>query len=342
MYKTIVDEDIQFLKQYDIQDHLFKNKTILITGATGMIGSYLTHYFASLVKTHQVKVVALVRNVEKAKKIFKDANIEYLVQDINSPIQYANDVDYIVHAASFAGPKYFIEQPVEIMRANLLGTMNVLEFARKANTKKTIIISSIQAYGELNPTITSIKEEMYGAINPYEASSCYSEAKKASEVLALSYQRQYGINVHCIRLTHAFGPGMDIHDGRMLADFVRDGVNGKSIVLKSDGEGIRNFIYIADVISAFLIIMLHGDTITYNITNPTCVLKIKELAKVIVDLFPEKKMELIFDIQKVQGVSNVQFPVLNTDKLTALGWKPYFTIEKAMRNTILSFGENHV
>lgn len=241
----------------------FKDKSVLITGATGMIATYLVYFFNFLntKKQYNIKIYALVRNKKKAEFLFKEIlnedNFFLLEQDIEEEIKLYEKIEWILHLASSANPQTILKNPISIIKANTIGTFNVFEFARK-NNAKVFFSSTREIYGKVE-NIDFIKEHEMGIVDPLERRACYPESKRVSETICQSYAFQYGIDYRIARIAHVYGPGMNIdNDGRIMSDIISDVVNNRNIILKSNGEALRAFCYISDAIIGILTIILKG------------------------------------------------------------------------------------
>ena len=293
----IIEEDMNYMSEKFKYKDLIKDKTILVTGATGLIAKNFVMFLCTLNKKYDlnIKVVALVRNVNKAHNVFKDFedyNLEYIVQDICDPIEYADNIDYIFHAAGSCSAEAIKKDPVGIMKANTLGTINVLELAREKNVEKVIFPSTREIYGEVTD-VDLIKEEDMGKIDPLNSRNCYPESKRVAESLLKSYYDQYGINFNILRIAHTYGPGMAIkNDGRVMADFVGAIIENENIVLNSDGTAVRGFCYVTDTIDGIMDVMFKGKSAeAYNLANETELYMIRDVAQMLVDLYPERGLK---------------------------------------------------
>ncbi|MDD5924462.1 MAG: NAD-dependent epimerase/dehydratase family protein [Clostridia bacterium] len=318
-------------------------KSVLITGATGFIGSFII--YTLLERTRQnnskINIVALVRNKEKAIKMFADYAdfdmIDYIEQDVCTPIVYRKPVDYIIHCASNAAPKEYSEYPVETMKTNFYGTLNLLDFAKEKQVSGVLYVSTIEVYGALIGN-EKISESDYGIIDASKVRSCYPLSKKACETLCLSYADEYGVPVKIGRLSYIFGPGMKAGDSKIVALFPRCIAEGKDIVLKSKGDQLRSYTYVSDAIAGLLRVLIDGECgEAYNIASKLCITTIADIAKTLVELYPEKKLKVIFDLpseQEVKGFSLIQNAVLNSEKLEALGWCPKTDLKTGLKNVV--------
>ncbi|MDW7670543.1 MAG: NAD-dependent epimerase/dehydratase family protein [Bacillota bacterium] len=342
----VVQEDLQRIvgSKY-IQWEALRNKSILITGANGMLARYMVYVLMhlNLRQDYNTKVIALVRNAQKATKSFKDFGnsdlFQLLVQDVSEPLQVAGEINYIIHAASNASPRFFLEDPVGIIRANTLGTMNVLELAKEKSVANVLYTSTREIYGSMPAGKTEIVELDFGAVNCKELRAAYPESKRLAETLFESYHHQHQVPYTIVRLAHAYGPGMEIsQDGRVMADFISDVVNGRDITLKSDGSAERAFIYLSDAVAGIFTVLLNGcNGEAYNIANETEPMMIRDVAAELVRLFPNQKVVFDIPVEQSQVYSKVNRVTLNTHKLESLGWRCQVTLREGMKRTVASF-----
>lgn len=340
----ILLEDMQDLLGRNLDYSDLNNKTIMITGASGMLAVYVVHFLMYLNQTEgfQINVVAMVRNEQKAWRKFgeyknKD-NFYLLVQDVCDKIEFVMPVDYIIHAAGNASPYFIINDPVGIIKANTLGTFNVLEFAHRVKSKKVLYLSTREVYGKMNDDVEEIPEELFGSLDPLEFRSCYPESKRISESLLQSYYRQYDVPFCVVRIAHSYGPGMNIdNDGRVMADFIADVCNNRNIVLKSIGNAERAFCYITDAVSGMLYALLKGECgEAYNVANEKEPKPICEVAQLMVGVYPEKQLKVVFDIHESagEGYSKMGRVRLNTFKLEEMGWTCQIDLATGIKRTI--------
>ncbi len=334
----IIAEDIKSILENNLSFSKLKNSTVLITGASGMIGSYLMYVLTYLndVYSFDIKIIALIRNLQKLPSYFKERpDLIILEQNVCAKINYNEKIDYIIHAASPASPKIMREKPVDTIMANTLGTFNTLELAKEKKAKVYLYISSREVYGEPYEWQSEFKEDTYGFINHLLPRACYSEGKKSAETICISYKEQYNINVKIARPAHTYGPGMSIYDGRVQADFLKNIVNNENIIMKSRGESLRTYTYIRDVISGIFYILLDSDDIVYNIADENAKVTIKELAELLVNLYPERKLKVEINLEyDSKGCAPFKLGTVNSDKLRKMGWHPTVTIAEGFKRTI--------
>ena len=345
----IVKEDLQTIYNSDINWSFFFNKKILITGANGFLPAYLVEsllYLNHLNPNNNVVVLALVRNINNAHNRFReymnDSKLIFIEQDVCEPILEDYGVDYVIHAASQASPKFYGVDPVGTLSANVIGTINLLNYSRLSNVKSFLFFSSSEVYGELSSTQMPISEDVFGYINPTNVRSCYAESKKMGESVCVSYNHQFGLPVKIVRPFHTYGPGMKLDDGRVYADFVSDILNNKDISMQSDGTATRAFCYLTDATIAFLKVLIGGvNGEAYNVGNPKEEHSILDLAEMIVKIYPDKKLKVIKHI-RVDNTSYLTSAVKRNSpaisKISSLlNWEPVVPIESGFRRTIESF-----
>lgn len=334
----IIEEDINHILDNPINFKKLENSTVLITGASGMIGTYLLYTLAILndLRSLNIKIVALVRDRNKITGYLKNRDdLIVLEQDVCDRINYDDKVDYIIHAASPASPKIMKDAPVDTLMANTLGTYNTLKLAKKSNTKSYVFISSREVYGEPYEWQEEFKEDTYGFIDPLLPRSCYPEGKRAAENMCVTFKEQYGVNAKIVRPAHTYGPGMSIYDGRVQADFLKNVVEHQNILMKSTGEALRTYTYIRDVVAGIFFVLLEAEDIAYNVADEEAKITIKGLAELLVGLYPERKLKVEMKIEENQkGVAPFKLGTINSEKIRALGWKPTITIEEGFRRTV--------
>ena len=344
MYKSeVVQSDLKNIISQNIDFEKLYNKTVLITGASGMIASYYMYTLMYLndTKDANIKIYALVMDMDRLEKITELStrnDIIPIVQDVCDPIYIPEKVDYIIHMASSANPRTITKDPVGIIKANVIGTLNVLELAKK-NDAEVLFTSTREIYGEIQGK-EKIKETDMGVLECLELRSCYPESKRMAENLMVSFAYQYNIKYKIVRIAHAYGPGMIINnDGRIMSDLISYIVNKENIVLKSTGDAKRAFCYITDVVSALLMITVIGKpNEAYNISNETEEISVKDLAFMMKEMYQDT--EVVFNIEenKNEYVKFKRVP-LDTTKLEDLGWEPKVSLKTGIENTVKYFNE---
>lgn len=346
----IVQNDLKEIARNIKNIEKLKNTSVLITGATGMLATYISYLLMDLneKQNYHIQVFALVRSEKIAKQKFQtflqNPKFHLLIQDVTEEIKLTEQIDYIIHAAGSASPYFIVNDPVGIIKANTLGTMNVMELARKYKVKKVLYTSTREVYGKVDDDVLEITEDMIGKLDQMDNRSCYPESKRMGENICKSYHLQYGIPFNNVRIAHSYGPGMTIDkDGRVMSDFIHCVVNNQDITLNSDGTAKRAFCYSNDCVIAIFMVLLNGeDGESYNIANETEEMAIKDVALLLTHIFPEKNLKVTYldsKTVKPEGYSKIERVKLSTQKLEKLGWKPQVSLEEGLKRTVKSFLE---
>lgn len=339
MNNSIIDADMEDIYNRGFDWNEFKNKTILITGATGMLASYVTYFFIFLNERHNmnISIKLLVRNIDKVKNKFNiyvtRKYLSVIENNINASLTVDGDVNYIIHAASLASPQYYKTNPVEVAAPNVLGTYYLLELARKKKVSGFLYFSSGDVYGKIVSENNCITEDMAGSLNQLDIHSCYGESKRMGETWCSSFAREYNLPVSIARIAHTYGPTMDINnDPRVFSAFMKCIYEGKNIIMFSDGSAKRPFCYIADAVAGFLLILLKGKSgEAYNVSNNDEFISIAALAKTLISLRPE--LQLKIDFKKRKANDSYIDNKANKDnkpsdkKLKSLGWNCHFNCQ---------------
>lgn len=333
MNQEILQEDVrQFAEHFELGEQC-RGKSFLITGATGLIGSVLIKCLIELnrQKDLDVRIVAIVRSLEKAKDIFADdydkvdfrkmALTDIKKESIDCPI------DYVVHLASPTSSRFFVDHPVETLRAALEGTSTVLDYSKQAEVKGMVYASSLEVYGS-NHTDEWIKEDFQGYVNPTEVRSSYNLGKRACECLCHSYAKEYGVNVMIARFTQVFGAGISAQENRVFAQFARKAIEGENIELHTTGESSKPYCYTTDAINALMFLLFKGKKgEAYNIANKNSYISIRDMAQMIRNEF-NPQIEVVIVPKENQGYAPQTMLRLNTDKLVSLGWEPRYGLRQ--------------
>lgn len=324
---------------------MLSGNTILITGATGLIGMNLIHGIMSYneLNNGNIKVLALVRNVNKGNSLFAEyieKNWLQLVQgDILTPVSLEENVDYIIHGASVTASKDFVEKPVETITTAIDGTKNLLELAKCKRVKSMVYMSSMEVYGTPYDE-APLTEEKMGYLNPLAVRSSYSESKQMVENLCVAYHSEYQVPVKIVRLTQTFGPGVAVNDGRVFAEFARCVMEGKDIRLQTEGLTKRMYLYTADAVTALLTVLTKGESgQAYNAANEDTYCSIREMAELVAEEFGQGKSRVVIAIPDTPNASfnPVMCVYLSTEKLRSLGWEAQVDLKEMYRRMIFNF-----
>lgn len=336
----IIREDIDRILAEPVKWEKLKGKTVLLTGASGMLGSYIMTALVTLneQKDWGMKLYGLMRHPNKLDPWVRD-RIEVICQSVTEPIDTDVKFDFVLHTASPASPLIMREDPVGTIAANTLGAWYTLKLAHESGASGYLFISSREIYGQPLADQKLFQEDTYGFVDPLSPRSCYPEGKKAAETMCACYRSQYGLDTKIVRLAHTFGPGMTIQDGRVQADFLRDVVNNRDIVLKSEGLPVRTYTYVADAVSGIFRVLLNSpdDEMVYNISSEDATVRIRDLAQAMADAYPERHLKLVFDIPEKKGndgTAPFTLGILSADKLKGLGWTPHNTLKEGIQRTV--------
>ena len=332
----VLKEDLEAIIGENIPWEKLKGRTVLITGASGMIGIYMLQVLTLLNERYDynIRVIAMLRNAKKLpKEVREREDVEIIVHDVTERLEVSGDVHYVIHAASPASPLIMQNQPVETIAANTLGTFNTLRLAKEKKAEGYLFISSREVYGQPNEGQEFFYEDTYGFVDQLNPRSCYSEGKKAAETMCVCYHDEYGLNVKLARLAHTYGPGMSIYDGRVQADFLKNVFHNEDIVLKSEGTAVRSYTYIGDAVAGLYRILLDSEDMVYNEEGKV---SIRELAEIMVDIYPERGLKLVFDIPEggTKGTAPYTLGILSSRKLRKIGWSPKYSVKEGFKRTL--------
>lgn len=313
-----VQVDVQsIIKQKELFDRLAES-TILVTGATGLIGSMLikTLLAANDKYNMRMQIVGQVRNIDKAKGIFGRQIEEFdlsLTDDVKA--------DFIIHTVSPTTSKFFIEHPVETIKSSVESTMSILDIARK-NKAKVVYLSSMEQYGMPYEDGQRMTEDKIGMIDHLNVRSSYSESKRLCECLCASYASEYDVDVKVARLAQIVGSGVLLADNRMPIQFARAVVEGKDIVLHTEGKSILNFVYLTDAITGIFTILLKGESgQAYNICNDKETKSVRDIAEMVCHEVAEDNIKVRIEKKDNMGYAPDVVMYLDSSKLRKLGWK---------------------
>lgn len=324
---------MEIKKQLNLES--LAGRTVLITGATGLIGKNLIHTLVSsnnlnlLMKP--IKIIALVRSLEKAQRVLKEDYdfIECVVGDVEKRISISEQVDYIIHAASQTSSKAFIERPISTINTAIIGTTNILELAREKEVKKVVYLSTMEVYG--SPSTDEKINEKHGTnIDQMLVRSCYPESKRVCENLCVAYMKEYDVPINVVRLTQTFGRGVDYNDGRVFAEFARCVIEKRDIVLHTKGETRRNYLYTQDAVNAILTVLIRGKNgEAYNAANEDTYCSIYDMAQMVAKrcAHGEIKVRIEIEDESKYGFAPVLKMNLDATKLKSLGWEAAVGLE---------------
>ncbi|WP_251548055.1 NAD-dependent epimerase/dehydratase family protein [Pumilibacter intestinalis] len=319
-------KDIAMLADLPYAWGKLKNSTVVISGGTGFIGSYLIAVLQMRNKKYNdnISIVSLSRGGGEDCE-----NVKYMSCDVTQSIAIKEPVDYVLHLASNTHPQQYAKEPVETITTNILGCCNLIELAREKKAKRFLLTSSVEIYG--NGSDTPMQEDYCGYINCNTVRAGYNEAKRVSESLCQAYIAQFGMDCVIARLARVFGPDRK-NDSKAIAQFMQNAVRGENIVLKSKGNQRFSYCYVIDAVSGILKVLLDGESgEAYNISEDDEGLTLGDYANYIAAL---GKVKVVFDLTNRQtGASTAEYALISSIKIKNLEWQPMFTVKDGLYRT---------
>lgn len=350
IHNKIYQSDIKQIADLSIDWSAFCGKTILLTGATGMIASVIIDILMYRNAKHAsdeagVHIIALSRNEEKAKARFGEywdsKFFKYVSHDITQPLPELGKIDYILHAASNTHPRAYSTDPIGTITANVQGTYQLLEYASSHACERFLFFSSVEIYGENRNDVEKFDEKYMGYIDCNTMRAGYPESKRLGETLCHAFASQKGQGFVIGRFSRVYGPTMAADDSKAIAQFIKKAVSGEDIVLKSEGNQLFSYTYAVDAATAAVYLLLYGENANaYNVADKHSDITLKGLAQV---LAKEAGTKVIFELpDKVEaaGYSAATKALLDSTKIELLGWSALTSIEYGLRKTVQILREN--
>lgn len=342
---SVQEEDLHLLAdRFPLYEDL-RGKTIMVTGATGLLGSSAVRALLRIDQQRQLglQVIGVARDEDKFRNIFGtgEESPKMLLHDFSQPGDLADapeHCDYILHFASPTASRFFVDHPVETVCTVLNGTETMLRYALSRQSVM-VDVSTLEVYGTISDDSHPLTEDCQGYVDPMAPRSSYPLAKRMAENLCKDYQAEYGLKVRVARLAQTFGAGVSRDDGRVFADFARHIVHGENIVLHTTGELSRCYCYTTDAIEALLYILLRGtDGEAYNVANETSYISIIDMARMVCQCFAPQ-LKPVVELKEGMGYSPTTKLRLCCEKLRKLGWQPHLSLEQMFERLIMSFQE---
>lgn len=339
---AVYTADVERVAQMTYPWEKLENKSFLISGATGMIGSFLIDVLMYRNKNYNMgcKIYALGRNRQKAKgrflQFWENEKFSFVEQDINEPFDSDTygAVDYILHAASNTHPVAYATDPIGTVASNIIGTNNLLDFACRHQTKRFVFTSTVEVYGENRGDQEYFSEDYCGYIDCNTLRAGYPESKRCGEALCQAYIKQKNLDIVIPRLARTYGPTMLQSDTKAISQFLKKGIAGEDIVLKSDGTQLYSYTYVADAVSGILAVMFYGTCgEAYNIADAGSDIMLKDLASTIAEIAGTKVVFEIPDATEQAGYSKATKAIMSADKIKKLGWKAEYDIKHGLKKT---------
>ena len=332
--------DLKDYSKYSLDWNKLKNKSIMISGSTGLVGRYFIDLLMYKNNNDDLncKLIALGRDKNKALDIFdkyiNNSLFEFIECDVNLPIEYSGKVDFVIHAASNTHPVQYSTDPAGTIKTNVFGTYNLLELAKQNKSEKFILISSFEVYG----TVTGkekISENDFGVVDCTILRSCYPESKRLSENLTIAYANQYEMNTNIVRLSRVFGPTMNYNSSLATAQFIKSGINKEDIILKSDGLQKYSYNYVGDAVISILLVLLNGENKeAYNVSDEKFDCSLKDFATTVANYAGKSVKYDIPNESEKKGFSNLTMTILDNTKIKSIGFHVNNSLEESIIKTI--------
>jgi UDP-glucuronate decarboxylase len=337
----LYQEDLATVAEISLPWYKLKNKKILISGASGMIGSFIVDLFMLRNQMYgdNITIIALGRNVASAKKRFlpywNSDLFVFMQHDINNTLPEIGKVDYIIHAASNTHPLAYASDPIGTITTNIIGTNNLLDYASRHEIKRFVFLSTVEIYGENRGDVEKFDESYCGYIDPNTLRAGYPESKRGGEALCNAFIQKYEMDIVIPRLCRVYGPTMLSSDSKAIAQFINKGVAKEDIVLKSKGDQYYSYCYVADAVTGILTILMCGTSgNAYNISDSLSDVTLKELAELIATLTGQKVVFRLPGHDESKGFSKATKALLDNTKLQNLGWRANHDIKTGLLRTI--------
>lgn len=348
--KYIFEDTELLMKTYPDVFQALKNKSILVTGATGLLTTYICKCLLSCAETYNIQLFLQCRSREKAEKIYKDylnnAHAEIMTFDLINGKLPEVKFDHIIHAASMASTKYFVETPVDVILPNVVGTYRLLEMAKNTGTERFLFFSSNSIFGEGGSDKEILTEKDYGIVDPLGDRASYIESKRLAEQMCRAYCKQYGVNTGIIRITHTYGPTFDIeHDMRILPRIIKNLISDNEMVMYKDPSAAAQYTYIADMAAAVLFILVKGAPGEVYNAGADDLVKIDDAVSWMLKASGKEDptikqidVDENYNFAKGKGVNDKK---VSNEKLRSLGWRQLYTPKDGFTRMVRCYMESN-
>ena len=317
--------------------------SIMITGARGLIGSFLTDLLLYCIecKGYECQIYATGRDIKRLENRFEGWKIKerlhllhYVLGLTDGMVGFPAKVDYIIHCAGSGSPSVFMERPAEFVKNTVAGAYDILDYARTAGTKKSLFISSGEIYGCGKTDVAAYGEGDIGYVDHLLPRSCYPVAKRTAENIWISYGKERNIRTIIARVSHTYGPTALPEECRIAGLCMDAALHKETIELKSEGRQRRSWCYVADCVSGLFSILLKGKAgEAYNVA-PDDAFTISEMAETVADIAGKRVIYKLRPTQENQNFNPMDIAVLSTEKLKALGWRSRFSLKDGINSTL--------
>jgi len=333
--------DVEYVCDLPLEWSKLSGMSVMITGATGLIGSFLIDVLMYRNAEHRqnCKVAAVSRGREKLEARFPQyidsGNFGYVCSDVNMPIEYPEGADYVIHLASNTHPIEYSTQPISTITSNVIGLYNILNYAASVGARRCVFASSNEIYGENRGDVELFYEDYCGYIDCNTMRAGYPESKRCAEALCQAYIAEKHMDIVIPRFTRTYGPTMNMDDSKAVSQFIRKAIAGEDIVLKSEGLQYYSYTYVADAVAGLLYVMLQGECgEAYNIADESSDIRLRDLAEIMASYGGHKVVYEIPDSVEARGYSTATKARLDGTKIHGLGWKPKYDIHDGVYRTL--------
>ncbi|MEY8392172.1 NAD-dependent epimerase/dehydratase family protein [Lachnospiraceae bacterium] len=336
-------EDLHSAAALDLPWKKLENKSVLITGAGGLVGSFVIDLlmYKNLYEGLKCRIYAMGRNQKKAEMRFQsywqETSFQFIAHDINKPLalEVKGDLGYVLHLASNTHPLAYSCDPIGTIAANIIGTNNLLDFAVKNHAERFAFASSNEIYGENRGDTEFFREDYCGYLDCNTLRAGYPESKRCGEALCQAYKKQYCLDIVIPRLTRTYGPTMLMNDTKAVSQFLKKALAKEDIILKSTGTQYYSYTYVADAVSGLLTVLLKGQNgEAYNIAENTSDIRLKDLAAAVAENVGKKVVFELPDEMEKAGYSTATKARLDGGKLQKLGWRSRYDIKNGITRTL--------
>ncbi len=305
----------------------WNDKNVLVAGGAGFIGSHLCRKLlegGNRVICVDNFITGFRKNIEELESNPKFKLIE---QDISNPLYIKEELNWVLHFASLASPKHYLNYPIKTLKSGLLGTHNCLGIA-KGKGAKFFLASTSEIYGD--PLVHPQPEEYWGNVNSIGVRSCYDESKRGAEALTYAYMRQHNLDVRVVRIFNTYGPWMHPDDGRVVSNFIVQALKGENLTVYGQGQQSRSFCYVDDLVAGILKMMDIDYKLPLNLGNPV-EFTVSELANLVLKLTGSKSK--IENLPLPEDDPKQRQPNISKVK-KMLGWQPKVSLQEGLKKTI--------
>lgn len=339
----IYEQELHRITALSLPWEKLKGRTFMISGATGMIGKCLIDLIMlkNKEKGSDIKIIALSRNESMARERFQayweSSLFTYFPCDVNQYIPECGEADYIIHAASNTHPLQYSQDPIGTIMSNVIGTKNLLDYAASHDTQRFCFLSSVEIYGENRGDTEKFDENYLGYINCNTLRAGYPESKRLGEALCNAYRQSCSLDFVVPRLSRIYGPTMLLTDTKAISQFIKKAAAGENIVLKSQGNQKYSYTFVTDAVSGVLYSLLLGDSGgAYNISDENSDITLKKLASCLAGIAGSRVIYELPDEKERAGYSTATQAMLDSAKISQLGWRAFVPIRRGLRYTVNS------